>query len=147
MKKVLAIIILCLYTLATSGAIVKMHYCGEELESFRISLQEQITFKKSACCEASNDHCSFLETETNCCNDNLISLKLNNDYNYSYFKFLIDGSFVPLYPTDYCFALYNSHYLKEICPCHSNGNSPLGLWQSIPLYLLFHQEKIYDAIV
>lgn len=148
MKKIISILLLTLYTVATSGAIVKMHYCGEFLESWKISIQDYAAPQMDGCCESEDDDCATLEATTQCCWDDTFTLKLSNDYNANNYKV-----FVPDFQT---FILPTPQYTSHDWVAYKFAQEKLlvtyprayvqGLWQNIPLYNLFQNRKIFDEL-
>lgn len=148
MKRLGSILLLCLYVIATSGAIIKMHYCGSSLESWKLLIQEEVS-NVDGCCTSVDDSCSKSESETKCCSDEFVALKIHNDYNANVYQIQLPG-FVAFVLPEISLPNYPQALLAYIHERHTHSsfvNQAIGLWQSIPLYSLFQQRKVFDGLV
>ena len=134
MKKLLAIPLLCLYMIATTGIIINLHYCGEQIESWAVN-------DRAKGCE--DDPCDEEDTEEhNCCKDKAISSKISiEQVLVSQFKFSASQKFI--LPASYFYLEEEQtiFYSKDTYTPFG-AHAPPGNWQSIPLYKL-HSSLTY----
>jgi len=135
MKKYLAIPLLLLYLAATWGAVVQVHYCDGNMQSWQVN-----TPAKSCCCERSQSgEASFRKVK--CCTDKVLVLKLTQDQNTvtgsaHYLSFGL-AFLLPPYPAP-VFSGYAADCRTDLPRTHA----PPGLWENIPLYKL-HKRLVY----
>lgn len=131
--------------MTTSGSIVTMHFCGEKLASWAISLQELEYESESTCCTPKSDHCEQSEVSSiSCCKDNIISLKILEHYNINNYNIsVVDIGLIPQTPF-ICWEQVSP--LVECTNFLPPTHAPPGLWQDRPLYILFQQRKLFDKI-
>jgi hypothetical protein len=139
MRRLLAIILLPIYLLATGGMVIAKHYCGGELAKVSVLV------KANCCCD---EECSS-EVPSNdsedCCSDELSYAKVDVDqefglktikgFKFSGTDFGIASNFASACNwTDNCEALTNEVLLT---------NQP---YEAVPkqLYLLYCQQKLCD---
>lgn len=144
MKKFLSILFFCMYTMAVSGMVIQLHYCGGELESWQIASNET----KECCCisDSANEHEQVTnEDADDCCANQEIKLQIDNDYNVTIGELsikLLTPSFLPQNTVPYY------EYVVEITdePLRNyQANAPPGLWQNIPLFSLNQSRLLYDV--
>jgi hypothetical protein len=75
LKRILAILLLCCYTISSNGIYISKHFCGGQLQT--ISFYKKIS---KCCCE---DETEEMTKEDNCCNDVATFSKLSTDQNIS----------------------------------------------------------------
>lgn len=142
MKRLFSILLLALYTIATSGAIVQMHYCGENLASWSISLEAP----DAASCCGGQDSCHT--TKKSCCKDDAITLKIKQDHKLSYFGFkLQEQGWAAVLPDKMYFALPAVALTNRADFLLPYANAPPGIWQYLPLYTLHQSWKLYNVAV
>lgn len=144
----ISIFLLCIFTIATSGAIVKMHYCGDMLESWNISMQNAVN-ALDGCCDTVDDGCAENKSESNCCTDDFIALKIQQDYSNPYTSLNLPGFSAFTLP-EINYSSYDWRLLEFINETHNYYESAthiIGLWQNIPLYQLFECKKIFDEAI
>lgn len=133
-KKLFVIPLLFLYLVATTGIIIHLHYCGEQIESWALN-------DKADGCE--DGPCDETDTqEHDCCKDKAVSSKMSVEQDVvSFFKLSFSQKFILPVP-DY-FSYEND---RLICFCHAHGSfhahAPPGNRQFIPLYKL-HSSLTY----
>jgi hypothetical protein len=142
MKRLIAIPLLFLYLVAISGAMVQIHYCGDEVTSWTVNNNSE----KGCCCESnevttvSSDFSNIKASD--CCSDKTFTLKVNEVQNSiattaDFLISLAEGAVVlPEAPT-FLFA-----FAAQVKPAHTT-NAPPGLWQDIPLYKLHSSFTYY----
>lgn len=139
MKKFLAIPLLFLYTLAVSGVMIQMHFCGSNLESWNV------TAANSACCCERGDEPAhkMADDAQDCCTDKTLVIKAVQDQYLSSGIQLLFGDWQPVaspiaavfHPTLPATAQVFVRY---------RSNAPPGLWQDIPLFLLHQRFIVYS---
>lgn len=139
MKKFIAIPLLFLYTMAISGMMIQLHYCGNELSSWAVNAA-----KAACCCEESGiaDVGTRIAAEDDCCKDRTIDLKIEQDQNTAAsINFTLNGvqQALPAPAVSFPFTIPLSE------PEHSAyaAHAPPGLWQLIPLYKLHQRFTFY----
>lgn len=143
MKRLLSILLLTLYTIATSGAIVQMHYCGENLASWTVSMETPST---TSCCGKTSEN-SCHTTQKTCCKDDAITLKIKQDHKLPYFGFKIqEQTWVAILPERMYFTLPSVALTDRADFLFPYANAPPGRWQYIPLYTLHQSWKLYDVV-
>ncbi|HTO15389.1 MAG TPA: hypothetical protein VLZ83_06445 [Edaphocola sp.] len=144
-KRIIAIFLMLIYTVSVSGAVVQLHFCGDELES--ISLNN--TNKSKCCCKVDNtikqDPSAYHFSKQSCCNESTITLKLDLD------QTLINSlSQLQLFQTTAAIPSiilpiwHNNFSLKADKITYFSNAPPLGIWQNIPLYKLNNSFVLYD---
>lgn len=135
MKHFLVIPLLLLYMVASTGIMINLHYCGEQIESWALN-------DKTKGCE--DDPCDETDSakEHNCCKDKAISSKISVEQEAaSYFKLAFSPKFI--IPHTDCFYPENEQLILAAGNSHSfQAHAPPGSWQSIPLYKL-HSSLTY----
>jgi len=76
MKRILALLLLLVYSAAVSGATFHLHYCADYLESVSITGPDH----DGCCCEKAGQEMRRAE---NCCNDVVVTIKSDDDHNRS----------------------------------------------------------------
>jgi hypothetical protein len=123
-----------IYLFAVSGVMITLHYCGPNVESWKV-------YAKSDGCE--EGECGD-ESEQNdgCCKDEVIAAKISNDqHTVSEFKLKLspDVWIAPAIPNH--FEIQGTYAVAVKATAHQ-PNAPPGRWQDIPLYKL-HSGFIY----
>jgi hypothetical protein len=134
MKKLFVIPLLFLYMVATSGIIVHLHYCGEQIESWAFN-------SETNGCE--DDPCDENDTEEHhCCKDKVVKSKISWEQSVvSQFKLSLSQKFVVSQTQVYFFETNEAKFSPDPSANYS-ANAPPGNWQSIPLYQL-HSSLTY----
>ncbi|MBS1774093.1 MAG: hypothetical protein JST82_14635 [Bacteroidetes bacterium] len=135
MKRLLVIPIMFLYIFAVSGVMVSAHYCGKQLESWKM-------YAQATGCK--DDVCSDKpEMEEGCCKDKVVVAKVSTDQNIvNFFKLQLTADWIlpvnPEYltPEKVSFACVNRHNTYQ-------PNAPPGRWQNIPLFKLHSSFTYY----
>ena len=148
MKRFLSISLLFIYSLAFSGMVVKMHFCGGSLESWNINKSDDI----ACCCEpqtnSTTDGFHKTPSSDDCCSNQSLTLKVADEYSNNSINTLWNtlGECLDLFPTNNLFfseARIPVAFQKTVYYGHA---PPIGLWQDLPLYLLQSKFLIYDVI-
>lgn len=135
MKKFLVIPVMFIYLIAVSGIMIQLHYCGAELESWNVYLE--------------NDGCAdgFCDEEPQkadgCCQNKVIAAKVSHDQhteNFIKLKLSAVEWQLTAIPAIAHHAQIKVH--SERIAAH-NANAPPGLWQDIPLYKLHSRLTYY----
>lgn len=134
MKKFLVIPLLFLYMMASTGIMVQLHYCGEQIESWGFNWHSD-GCKDDSCKEEK-------EKEGNCCKDKIIASKITTDqvvtaqtpFSFSEKYFLLPTIDYPVFQ--------ESLTLAPVAAPTYQANAPPGNWQQIPLYKL-HSSLTY----
>lgn len=142
MKRLIAIPLLILYLTAMSGAMVQIHYCGNEVTSWTVNDDSE----KGCCCEskdgiAGNDLLPKIK-KTGCCSDKTFTLKVSEAQSniISATGFLADvGEGIVTLPE---LPEHTFNIAAEEKSAH-NTNAPPGRWQNIPLYKLHSSFTYY----
>lgn len=142
MKRILAILLLSLFTIATSGAMVQMHYCGNNLASWNITINTNNDSPENCCCKPEKEQCPTLKNK--CCSDDVVKIKIEQDYQASSFSFNLEKLSVAILPT----PTYITYQHIELSVQKSHfipfANAPPAYWQNRPLYSIYHSWKLYD---
>lgn len=150
MKKLLSITFLFIYSLAFSGMVITMHFCGGELESWNINEPKNI----ACCCESAIDSNTILhakkvvEDKDNCCSNESLTLKINKEYSPSFPKVAFGemALFILPDPVQFFYNWEQFTPLATITMVYYGHAPPKGLWQNIPLYKLQSKLLVYDII-
>lgn len=139
MKKLIAIPLLILYLVAVSGTMVQLHFCGNELSSWKVNEQ-----KASCCCgdDAAPVNGKASLSEDNCCSDKVITLKIAQDQNAAQGILLQFATLQSATVPGYTIALPVEIPVAHGQPAY-RANAPPGLWQDIPLYKLHSRFTYY----
>lgn len=137
MKKLIVIPVMFLYMLAATGIMIHAHYCGQELESWQMYVNNEDGCKDDVCTDVA-------EEEEGCCKDEVVVTKISNDQDVvSFFKlklasaeWILPGAIQPFYS-----AQSVTYELPAIITGHPNA--PPGLWQQIPLFKLHSRFTYY----
>ena len=134
-KKKFVIPLLMLYMIASTGFIINLHYCGEQIESWAV-------IDKAAGCE--DDPCDETDTrDHDCCQDKSVSSKISVEQDVvSFFKLNLAPKFIvshPAYGTDGNEGITTGTELYR----HFQAHAPPGNWQAIPLYKLHSSFTYY----
>lgn len=140
MKRLLAIPLLVLYLTAVSGMMVQIHFCGDELSSWRLN-QEPM----ACCCEDSADgpaHAAAYKPGGDCCSDKTITLKITEDQQKlaEHWSFLQSLQAAPL--PAFTFPAFIFHEASAPVAPYA-AHAPPGLWQYLPLYKLYGSFTYY----
>ncbi|HTN45245.1 MAG TPA: hypothetical protein VL098_02790 [Flavipsychrobacter sp.] len=135
MKRFLVIPLLFLYMVATSGVIVHLHYCGEEVASWALN-------NSGDGCE--DDLCGEgTKKETGCCKDKVVTSKLSvEQLAIAQFKLNFTQRFV-LPDNPFYFIDHSCPDFSEIREFTYQANAPPGNWQFTPLYKLYSSLTYY----
>ena len=96
MKKILSILLLMVYTAASSGTVISAHYCMGDLAAVSIGEQDR-------------DGCEFCGMEDEgCCHDLAKVIKIDNSVLESQVTHTID--FNPVFSSVFVFGLFNSSF-------------------------------------
>ncbi len=120
---------------AASGVMIQLHYCGQELDSWNVYLNEI-----EGC---DGDDCDDSSEDSGCCSDEVIAAKISNDqHNAPTFKF--DFKAVDIAPIQQHYQSYTTAYTNiKSKGLLYNANAPPGLWQNTPLYKLHTSFTFY----
>jgi hypothetical protein len=143
-RNLLSIFLLSLYTIATSGAIVQMHYCGSNLAYWDISINNTDTDIQNCCCAATVNPCSG--EEKTCCSDNKITLKIQQEYKNTTFNYEI-VFLAPALLSQQTYPIFQDASFQT-APRYlfPYPNAPPSIWQNIPLYTLHQSWKLFDVM-
>lgn len=134
MKRLFVIPLLLLYMVATTGIIINLHYCGEQIESWALN-------DKTKGCE--DDPCDETNAkEHDCCKDKAISSKISIEQEVaSCFKLTFSPKYI--LPSINLVSSENDRMIFASGFHHSfQAHAPPGNWQFIPLYRL-HSSLTY----
>jgi hypothetical protein len=138
MRSIIAILLLCCYTISSSGIVVSKHFCGGELET--ISFYK----KASSCCCGDEMKISKTKEEDDCCQDVESFSKLKTDQIIKEAKIVLANQYIFAEPLP--IAIYNSKNFD----CISQNNFTQYFTHPPPdnlddkLYLKYRQLKLYD---
>ncbi len=120
---------------ATSGMIVHLHYCGEEVESWAVN-------ENAGGCE--DDPCEEgTEQEIGCCKDKVVSSKLTLEQALAA-QFKLNTTQVFVLPVNNVFNFTEENFTTlNRAGITYQANAPPGNWQSIPLYRLHSSFTYY----
>jgi len=125
-----------LYLLAVTGIMISVHYCGQELESWKV-------YQSSEGC--GGDDCTGKEgIGHSCCKDKVITAKVEEDQHH------VDALKLKLSADQGILTqvLVFPEWLEPV-PAVSQeeggnrANAPPGLWQQLPLYKLYTRFTYY----
>ena len=121
--------------IATSGIIVHLHYCGEQIESWALN-------NKADGCR--DDPCDENNTkEDNCCKDKIVKSKISWEQSVaSQFKFSLSQKLVIPEANTFFFERNHIAFFPELIRNYF-ANAPPGSWQAIPLYKLHSSLNYY----
>lgn len=138
MKRLLAIPLLFLYTIAISGMMVQLHFCGDELSSWAVNAT-----KAACCCEESGQKDALQSlNDKDCCKDQTIDLKISQEQNtVAAITFILHGLQTGMIAQ----PVFEQFTATLIEPEHAAyaANAPPGSWQQIPLYKLHQRFTFY----
>lgn len=138
MRKFISILLLSLYSVATLGATLQMHYCGDELVDWKMSaLGNQ---QEDDCCSRVQDECGTQKSH-DCCKDIQVKVKADQNQILSVYKLSLNSSFY--LPSSPIIPFYSTIAINSLDIIENNfaNPPPNGLWQNIPLYILFQNKK------
>jgi len=137
MKKYLAIPLMLLYMVSVSGAMIQIHFCGPNIESWTINNPAKANCDEAVSCDAN----LTTVAKNNCCKDKTLTFKITQDQNItSAFQFLFSGVQIALTAATPAIPVV---YLKSVASENAyQANAPPGRWQNIPLFKL-HQRFTY----
>ncbi|ANI88575.1 hypothetical protein A9P82_04255 [Arachidicoccus ginsenosidimutans] len=127
LKKVVSILLLCLYAFASSGASVKMHYCGAHLSSVSVEMNNRV----GDCCCGKKMH----TLRKRCCSEKVIRPQISQDRQLTsidYGKYFV--LHVAAIATPYSYT--NTFLVAQENDIVFYTNAPPGSWRTIPLYKL-----------
>lgn len=140
MRTFLSIFLFVLYTIATSGAVVSMHYCGEKLASWEISMHST---ESHNCCDNEEMACS--EEQKSCCQDDVLTLKIQKEYKLPVLALQLTDFSVAVLPTP--LYIHNNNVSIAVTPyIIPFSNAPPGNWQGRSLFTLYQSWKLFDVI-
>lgn len=138
MRKFLAIPLLFLYTLAVSGVMVQMHFCGSDLESWNVTAANN-----ACCCENTDAPVQRAEDRDDCCTDKTLIVKTVQDQYLGNGIQLLFGDLQPVHtPANITFDWELPAAGQQFTSYRSKA--PPGLWQNIPLFLLHQHIIVYS---
>ncbi len=135
MRKYISIFLLSVYALAVSGFVIKLHYCEGDLKAWSVNAD------KVACCCDGDEFSENINTD--CCSDDEIKLKLDQDYNTN-IAFNLSDLQIAIVPTIYSDFVFAEAIADNTISIY-NANAPPGLWENIPLYKLHSSYTFYDS--
>lgn len=142
MKRFFAIPLLFLYTLAISGAMIQVHLCGQEIDSWNFGHQQEKN--SSCCCDKDEAKTAMHEDEDdNCCEDATVVVKAVSDQLDRQAIQVLFSTFKAWIPASH-FSFYLDFQPEQEVVITHEANAPPGLWQDIPLFKL-HQRFIYHG--
>jgi|SRR5690606_8416472 len=136
MKKFIAIPLLFLYTLALSGMMIQLHFCGDELSSWTVNANQT-----TCCCEEGNQEALTITQTEDCCEDQVIDLKIDQDQHTSTIITIALDGLQQVVPAQNDLFPFTFPLAQQVKIAYS-ANAPPGIWQHIPLYKL-HQRFTY----
>lgn len=136
MKRFLVIPLLFLYLTAASGVMIHLHYCGKNLDSWNLYVENDGC--DDGFCDKKNDQ------SHGCCKDEVIAAKLSHDHQHAsslILKLTQQDVILPL-------PIYNYEPVVTHNTCSAKDlvyspNAPPGLWQQIPPYILYSNLTYY----
>lgn len=136
MKRLLVIPIMFMYLLAVTGVMIHAHYCGQELESWNVYVEN------SGCPDG---ECGDESTEPDgCCKDEVIAAKVSYDQDVvSSFKVKATAAEWVAIPTSSFYWVKEQVVFSTIALKDNRANAPPGIWQQIPLYKLHSSFTYY----
>lgn len=138
MKRFLAIPLLFLYTLAVSGVMIQMHFCGSDLESWNVTAANS-----ACCCESGGDRSHNAAEDKDCCTDKTLIVKAVQDQYLTNGMQLLFGNWQPA-STPFTILFHPAlPAASTLCTAY-RSNAPPGLWQNIPLFLLHQRFIVYS---
>ena len=122
--------------IATSGIIVHLHYCGEQIAAWALNDQVDDGCEDDSCNEED-------ELNHNCCTDKVVKSKISWDQVVvSQFKLSLHQKYLAAAP--FSFFIFSNEVATASAPLNNfKVNAPPGNWQSIPLYLLHTSYTYY----
>jgi hypothetical protein len=136
MKRFLVIPIMFIYLLAVTGVMIHAHYCGQELESWNMYVEN------NGCPEG---ECGDEKGEPDgCCKDEVIAAKVSYDQDVvTAFKIkATTTAFVAVASPSFYWV--NEPVILTAAKLNDNrANAPPGIWQHIPLYKLHSSFTFY----
>lgn len=136
MKRLLVIPIMFMYLLAVTGVMIHAHYCGQELESWNVYVENK---------GCPDGECGDEKGKPDgCCKDEVIAAKVSYDQDVvSSFKVkAVVADWVAIQPLP--FSLVNEPLVFSVTTLKANkANAPPGIWQQIPLYKLHSSFTYY----
>lgn len=159
MRKVLALVLMLLYGISSSGMLLTLHYCHQDLSSFSLYSSET----SSCCCDedantsvASECNAPFnnsyqfgelnIKDNDDCCNTTVLKAKINNEQTViEHFQLILKKLNDVKILSPYFTFLNHSQSVEAI------AYTPLqhyitfkGRWQNIPLYKISCQFIYYS---
>jgi hypothetical protein len=134
LKQILAILLLCCYTISSNGIFISKHFCGGQLQT--ISYYKKIS---KCCCEGETVK---MAKEDNCCNDVASFSKLSTDQNVYLDNVVLGNSDV----ADYLLPvvhLYHSYTAAKVFKnkCKIILHPPPNLYR-VPLFVQHQSWKL-----
>jgi len=136
MKKLLIIPAMFLYLIAVSGILIQLHYCGQELDSWNVYVENE------GCTDG--DCGDESEPEHSCCDDKVIAAKLSSAQNTvkvfklkQYELYALPSTIPQIWqPAEVSITVADQ-------AINFLANAPPGLWQQIPLFKLHSSFTYY----
>lgn len=146
MKKIIAILVVFLYSLAVSGIIVQLHFCDNKLN--------EIAFDGSTtkcCCDvkSNNDQNSKSANQyssDDCCSDKTIALSLDQNDQITQSNWIQLTQIQIINDTkinNYLIESYNLFTSQFAINNYAANAPPNGNWQHIPYYILLNRITYY----
>lgn len=140
MKRFFAIPLLFLYTLAISGAMIQVHLCGQEIDSWNFGQHQEKT--SSCCCDKDEAKTAMhADADDNCCEDATVVVKAVTDQLDRQAIQVLFSTYKAWIPATK-FSFYLDFQPEQEVVFTHEANAPPGLWQDIPLFKL-HQRFTY----
>ncbi|RYD55383.1 MAG: hypothetical protein EOP56_15845 [Sphingobacteriales bacterium] len=136
MKKFLVIPVMFIYLLAVSGIMIQLHYCGQELESWNMYLENE-SCDDGACGDES-------EESDGCCENKVITAKVSYDqHSENFIKLKLSSQEWLSVAIPGIAQQQQIKLISERTAAAHQANAPPGLWQDIPLYKLHSSFTYY----
>lgn len=140
MKRLIAIPLMFLYLISTSGTMLQLHFCNQKIESWSINTSaKDDCFAESEM--ANTQPSSFKFENQSCCSDQTVIVKTITDQISPTSLKILQFTTPAIVPNKIIlsqFQLPSSLAANVVF----DSNAPPGLWQEIPLFKL-HQRFTY----
>lgn len=136
MKRLLTIPLLFIYLTAVSGVMINLHYCGAQLDSWNLYVDNN-GCDDGECGDES-------EQNDSCCKDKVVTAKVSTDQNVAK---ILDLKLVQ-YELAMPPQVFGCGHEANHCICATktlvySPNAPPGMWQDMPAYILYSNLTYY----
>ena len=143
MKKMIALLMLFMYSLSVSGSVVQLHFCGNDFKSFSVNK----VATKSCCCPVKKNEGKAqkeLSVKKSCCSQKDVALKIQVDQASNNNIFQLQVLQTGLLPVAAITPVFEQALTLDFAVTVYPANAPPdGNWQGIPLYKLFQRLTYY----